>query len=179
MNTSVTQGIFPDFFKIARVTPIFKANSPENPTNYRPISILSPISKVYESIIYKRLTNFLNSCNILTKCQFGFRKNHSTALATAELNENMLKNLDDKVYTCGIFLDLSKAFDSVSHNIIIHKLEYYGIRGNTLKLLTNYLTNRQQYTVVQNSSSSLLKINCGVPQGSTLGPLLLFSNLHE
>ena len=110
---------------------------------------------------------------LLSECQFGFRPNYSTSLAISNIFNNILLNKDEGFYTCSIFLDLSKAFDTVDHALLINKLKsYYGIRGTPLCLLNNYLSNQLQYTCINSTISSLESITCGVPQGSVLGPLL-------
>ena len=131
--------------------------------NYRPISILSPINKIFEKIIYSRLINFIEKYQILYKFQYGFRKNHSTEHALIELVDQIRLNMDKKQMTCGIFIDLSKAFDTVNHNILLAKLENYGIRGKTLDLLKSYLSDRKQYVHIGNSKSQMRSVSCGVP----------------
>ena len=113
--------------------------------NYRPISILSPINKIFEKILYSRLIKYIDKSNILYKYQFGFRKNHSTEHALIELVDQIKLNMGGNKMTCGIFIDLSKAFDTVNHKILIDKLEHYGIRGKALDIFKNYLSNCKQY----------------------------------
>ena len=121
--------------------------------------------------------NFLEECNILFERQFGFRKKHSTNHALISIVEQIRKNLDDKLYTCGVFVDLEKAFDTVNHNILVKKLDYYGIRGNYNNWINSYLTDRKQYVTLGDAKSSQEIVTCGVPQGSVLGPLLFLSIL--
>ena len=139
--------------------------------NYRPISILSTINKIFEKILHARLTKYIEDFNILYKYQFGFRKNHSTELALIEIVDQIRMSLDKGDMTCGIFVDLSKAFDTVNHEILIDKLHHYGIRGKTLDLFKSYLESREQFTSIDKVKSGTRPINCGVPQGSVLGPL--------
>ena len=120
----------------------------------------------------KRITNFLDKFNILSNHQFGFRKNHSTILAITEITDIIRGELDCVNYVIGTYLDLSKAFDTVNHNILLKKLAYYGIRGLTNKWFKSYLLGRQQRTFYNNEYSSLKFITTGVPQGSVLGPIL-------
>jgi retron-type reverse transcriptase len=129
-------------------------------------------------MVHKRLQSFLSLHNIIYKYQFGFREYYSTSLALTEISDNILQDLENGKFVCGMYFDLSKAFDTVDHKILISKLENYGIRGVPLKWFQNYLTNRKQFTVCNNASSSLNNIEFGVPQGSVLGPLLflLYTN---
>ena len=168
---SITNGIVPDKLKIAKVIPIFKKGDKNEISNYRPISLLSIFNKLLEKVVYKRLYNFLIKNNILYKYQFGFRKNHSTSMALLEVIDNCYKNIDVNKKVLGIYFDLQKAFDTVDHNILLHKLYNYGIRGFMHVWLKHYLTNRQQFTFINGTCSSLRGISCGVPQRSVLGPL--------
>ena len=147
--------------------------------NYRPISILSYLSKILEKLMHKRIYKFLIKNNIIYNLQFGFRQNYSTNLALVELLENIRHSLDNGEYTIGLYLDLSKAFDTVNHNILLNKLDHYGIRGHTLAWFESYLTNRKQYVLVDNNKSELGKITTGVPQGSVLGPLLFIIYMND
>ena len=130
-------------------------------------------------MIYKRLYNLLNIYDLLNLNQFGFRKHHSTDLALAQLYDKVLEAMANKKHVIGIFMDLSKAFDTLNHDILLKKLEVYGIRGVTLSWFSDYLSNRQQYVDVNGMSSNLLSINCGVPQGSILGPLLFLLYIND
>ena len=129
LNLSLLEGVFPNELKIANVLPLYKADDDILFNNYRPVSVLSVLSKVFERIMYNRLISFLESNKILFKYQFGFRKQHSTYMALVLLLDKIVKALENGEYVIGIFLDFSKAFDAVDHNILLKKLEYNGIRG--------------------------------------------------
>ena len=163
---------FPNSFKMAYVVPVAKVSSPKSLGDFRPISLLSVFSKVFEKIIETNMTKFVNKNNILTPSQFGFRENSSTDLAITTFYDKLLNNINDGKITCSIFLDLKKAFDSVDITILLIKLRHYGFRGPALNLLQSYLAGRKICTKVGCNISKLCKIEHGVPQGSVLSPLL-------
>lgn len=178
-NASLTTGIFPQSFKKAIVHPIFKSGDRDSVTNYRPISVLTVFSKIFEKIINKRLIKFLNKHTILSNNQFGFRRGRSTEDAVLQLSDTIVKNFDKKFKTVGIFLDLSKAFDTVSVPILLDKLESIGVRGVVHDLFRSYLTNRTQLVSIDGLNSSEKYLHFGVPQGSVLGPTLFLIYVNE
>lgn len=182
-NKCLENGIFPKLLKLARVKPVFKKGDKENVENYRPISVLPIISKILERAMSNRICNYCEQYQILVPEQYGFVKGKNIDNATYEFTQHILMALDSKLKVIGIYADLSKAFDLVNHAILLSKLEYYGIRGNMLKLMTSYLNDREQLVLLRDNKmkqccSNWEKIYCGVPQGSILGPLLfiLFVN---
>ena len=165
--------------KIAKVIPIFKSGSVVDVNNYRPISLLSIFDKIIEKLMYKQLYDFLSNNDILFNNQFGFRKNLSTSLALMQITERIRKSIDNKKFGCGIYIDLSNAFDTVNHEILLKKLDHYGVRGSSLNWFRSYLCNRKQYVFLNGESSSLETLTCGVPQGSVLGPLLFLIYIND
>ena len=172
INQMITTGIFPQSFKISKIIPLYKKGDHSLLTNYRPISLLPTISKVFERIIYDQMYEYLNENNLLAEEQFGFRKYHSTEYAAISLVDHISNEMEHGKTPGALYIDSSKAFDTLSFDIILYKLNYYGIAGTELQLLTNYLKNRKQYVIFNNHESDLTEITTGVPQGSILGSLL-------
>lgn len=178
-NKCLSEGAFPELFKIAEVIPVYKAGSKTCTSNFRPISKLSPFAKLLEQCIFKRLNDFFSHNNLLYSSQFGFRQNSSTENAVLQIYNQLLTKLKKKQISCSIFIDLKKAFDTVNHSILLKKLSKYGVRGITNKLFHSYLSHRKQYTLVNGQKSDYQQILCGVPQGSTLGPLLFLIYIND
>lgn len=171
-NLVLAHGRFPKRMQTAKVTVIHKGGDRDDLSNYRPISILPIFSKCLEKIINERMSNFCEKHDILIPNQFGFRKGYSTESALLKQKELILQGIEQKLFTLGIFVDFSKAFDRINHRTLLKKLEAYGFRGIFLTLIESYLKYRQQQVIINDKTSSLKHISCGVPQGSILGPLL-------
>ena len=179
INISLLYGVVPSAMKLAKITPIFKSGDTSIVGNYRPISLLPTFSKILERVVYIRLYKYLKTNHIITSSQYGFQNALSTELAILELQDRIAQGLASGSWCVGLFLDLSKAFDTINHKILLNKLEKYGIVGHALNWFKDYLSNRQQYTSFNNSESSVMSISCGVPQGSILGPLLFLIYVND
>ena len=171
-NKSFETGTIPKHIKIAKVIPIYKCKEKHEMGNYRPISLLPSISKIIEKLVHKRLYSFCENNDILNDNQYGFRPKHSTIDAVSKFTVDIVSSLETNMTTYAVFLDLSKAFDTIDHDIVLHKLRFYGVRGVALEWFRNYLSGRSQYVSYYDMNSASRDVTCGVPQGSVLGPLL-------
>ena len=171
INQMITTGVFLDSFKISKIIPLFKKGDSSLLSNYRPISLLPTISKIFERILYNQLYEYFNSNNLLAEQQYGFRSNHSTEYATIKFVDHISKEMESGNTPAALYIDLSKAFDTLSFDILLYKLSHYGIKDNAFNLLKSYLTDRKQFVVFNNQNSETTDITTGVPQGSILGPL--------
>ena len=172
INLSLSSGVFPSVWKKAKITPVHKKGDMSKPENFRPISILPIFSKILEKAAHSQLSQFLEENNLLTECQFGYRQNRSTKLASTLLFDNIRSLIDNGKLVGAIYIDLTKAFDTIGHGVLLSKLQEYGIKGTALEWITNYLFNREESVYANGQFSSKQNMLSGVPQGSILGPLL-------
>ena len=176
---SIITGIYPTEWKMARVTPVFKKGEKSDLNEYRPISVIPVVSKVFEKIVYDQLYQYLNDNQLLSSCQSGFRSLHSTLTALLEATNSWSVNIDNGFLNGVVFIDLKKAFDTIDHEINLRKLSYFGADQATAKWFQSYLSNRTQRCNVNGNLSTASTVTCGVPQGSILGPLPFFMYIND
>ena len=178
-NLCIQQGYFPAELKTGCITPIFKKGDKNTIDNYRPVCSLSQFSKIFEKIVYKHMIRFIHKNKLITNSQYGFQSNKSTETALIDFISYIHDGLTSKSHVGSVFMDLSKAFDVMTHSILKSKLEHYGFRGTFLSFLMNYLKDRKYFVCVNGYVSDTITSNIGVPQGSTLGPLLFLLYIND
>ena len=176
---SMSAGKFPEDWKIARIAPIFKSGARDDRSNYRPISVLPFMSRLFEKLIFNQFYEYLDANKSPYEHQSGFRLLHSVTAALMASTNDWYLNIDKGKYTGLVFIDLKKAFDTVDHKILVDKLKMYGVNGLEHDWFTLYLDNRKQFCRINGSSSDVEGINCGVPEGSCLGPLLFLIYIND
>ena len=178
-NMSIDSNPFPSDWKTARVIPLFKNGQRSVLDNYRPISILPVVSKIMERLLYNQISDYFTKKQLLSKHQFGFRPLHSTTTTLLDCTNEWYVNMDRGLYNLVVLLNLKKAFDTVNHGILLHKLQLYGFETRALNFMRDYLTNRTQRCQLKGLFSDRKEVTCGIPQGSILGPLLFIIYIND
>ena len=177
VNQSLTPGIFLDNLKLEKVIPLFKKGDPTSINNYRPISLLPALSNIFEN--YNQINNYFTLNNLYYEGQYGFCSKHSTELAALDIIDTITSRMEKGNIPITIYLDLSKAFGTLNHTILLDKLKFYGIQGRSLNLIENFLKNRKQCVEINHIRSAFTNILTGGPQGSILGPLLFIIYMND
>ncbi|CAH2088992.1 unnamed protein product [Euphydryas editha] len=178
-NKCIREGTFPDSLKIAKITPIYKSGIRSEPGNYRPISVLPVLSKIFERVLYNRRDQHLSRINYIYPKQYGFRPKSNTLSATIDLITNIKLKIDKKLIVLGLFVDLKKAFDSVSHELLLKKLSGIGLQDSAYDIFKSYLSNRRQVVKIGENESNPEIVTYGIPQGSIIGPLLFLIYINN
>ena len=178
-NQSLSTGIFSNKLKISRVKPLFKKGEVYLFSNYRPISLLPSLSKIYEHVVVEQLLNYMEGNSLFYKDHYGFKPGHSTELASSRFVNELVQHMDNFKIPTSILIDLSKALHTLNHDIMLYKLKFCGISGIALKLFSNYLTGRLKYVDYLENTSRVQSIVMGVPQGSVLRPLLFLIYIND
>ena len=178
-KTSLDSTTCPTLWKYADITPIFKKGEPSQAHDYRPISIIPAMCKLFERILTEDIYDHLSRNHLITSAQYGFIRGRSTELQLLDCSCDWVNAIDTKCFADTVYIDLAKAFDTVSHNKLLHKLHKYGITGNILQWFSSYLDNRKQRVKLCNTFSSYTDVTSGVPQGSCIGPLLFILYVND